>query len=110
MSYRSASRAREGIDNGARRVYVHYTPDADGSNPGSGWPAAAAESRAQARNVSAFCFARSRPLDGAVDKPHRRPGPVEWVLGVGIASGELLVDVNAETRFVVRPHHAVVDL
>jgi hypothetical protein len=25
-----------GIDNRARRVYVHSTPDADGSNPGSG--------------------------------------------------------------------------
>ena len=26
----------QGIDNGARRVYVHCTPNADGSNPGSG--------------------------------------------------------------------------
>jgi hypothetical protein len=26
----------EGIDNGARRVYVHSTPNAEGSNPGSG--------------------------------------------------------------------------
>jgi hypothetical protein len=28
--------AREGIDNAARRVYVHRTPNADGSDSGSG--------------------------------------------------------------------------
>ena len=48
----------EGIDNGARRVYVHCTPNADGSNPESGRPANADEARAQARNLSAFCCVR----------------------------------------------------
>jgi hypothetical protein len=50
----------ETIDKSQRRVYVHPTPNADGSNPESGRPADADEAGAQAPDLSAFCCARRR--------------------------------------------------
>jgi hypothetical protein len=48
-----------GIDKMARRVYVHSKPNADGSDSESGRRANADGARAQARNLSAFCFVRT---------------------------------------------------
>src|SRR5215212_11924642 len=81
-----------------------------GAIPDAGGTADADGARAQARNLSAFCCADLRPLHRTVAEPHRRPGAVERVLGVGIARGQHLVDVDAEPRFVIRPHHAVMKL
>src|SRR3712207_4113049 len=87
----------------ARRTWMGAIPKAGGA-------ADADEARAQARNLSAFCCADSRPLHRAIAQSHRRPGAVERVLGVRIARGERLIEVDAEPRFIVRPHHAVMDL
>src|SRR5215217_1992676 len=81
-----------------------------GAIPEAGGTADADGARAQARNLSAFCCADSRPLHRAVAQSYWRPGAAEWVLGVGIARGQRLVDVDAKPGFGGRPHHAVTNL
>src|SRR5687768_16426257 len=61
---------RKGLDNGARRVYVHYV--ARGGEQSLKRAAADAdEARAQARNLSAFCCVPHR--QGAGDRRPRGP-------------------------------------
>jgi hypothetical protein len=48
-------RSNRSLDNQSTSVDVHSTPNADGSNPGRGWPADADGAGAQALDLSAFC-------------------------------------------------------
>jgi DNA repair photolyase len=49
-----------GIDKSSTQVYVHCTPNADGSNPERGWRADADGPRAQALDLLAFCCVSAR--------------------------------------------------
>src|SRR5207248_11466250 len=50
-----------------------------------------------------------RADDRSVQPAHRWPGTVERMLGERVTRGQVLVEVDAQARLVVRPQHAVVN-